>query len=112
MAANIQASRITAIAAGGWASVGFYIVEALQRNYASTEFAKDAIFIVAAVLLLLIPVSLFVAGPRYFSFGWRDMLRRSYWQEMRALAVRALWWLVGGVVGFGLVSLAELNYVV
>jgi hypothetical protein len=112
MAANIQASRTTAIAAGGWASVGFYLVEALQRNYASTEFAKDAIFIGAAVLLLFVPVSLFVAGPNFFRFGWRDMLGRSYWQEMRALAVRALWWLVGGMVGFGLIALAERIYAI
>lgn len=92
--------------------MGSYLVEALQQIYASTDFAKDAIFIGAAVLLLFVPVSLFVAGPQYFRFGWRDMLGRSYWQEMHALAARALWWLVGGVIGFGLVALVECTYAV
>lgn len=92
--------------------MGFYLVDALQQHYASTEFARDAIFVVAAVMLLFVPVSLFVAGPKYFGFGWRDMLARSYWQEVLAISVRLLWWLVGGVAGFALVALAERVYAI
>lgn len=90
--------------------MGFYFVDVLQQHYASTEFARDAIFIAAAILLLFVPVPLFVAGSKYFGFGWRDKLARSYWQELLAIFVRSLWWLVGGVAGFILVALAERVY--
>lgn len=105
---NIRATPKSAVLAGTWCALGMSAIELLQKHFAWDASDRDALFLVGAVVFLFIPALLFVAGPPFLRNGWKDMLSSRYWRELLAIGGRGLWWLLGGVIGFAILSLMEL----
>lgn len=80
-------------------------IESLQNHFARDSSGRNAAFILGVLVFLFVPVLLFVAGPSYLKTGWKDVLSSRYWRELRAVAIRGLWWLLGGAVGFAILWL-------
>lgn len=103
----ITATPKTALITGIWTAIGMPVVDTWLKHMASTPEIQNLIFFGAAVVFLFLPATLFVAGPQFFRFGYRDMLGKSFWLGFRAVGFRALCWFAGAIIGLCLFAVAE-----
>ena len=69
-----------------------------------TPEVKNLVFMISLVVLFFGSVLLFVVGAPYLAFGFKDLMRTSYWQSFGQVAVRSLLWLVGCGLGFAVLA--------
>jgi hypothetical protein len=105
---QIIATKVTAALTGAWTVMGMSTYVMWAEHQAPGATTNTVGFFLAALVFLLAPCILFVAGPQWFKFGLRDTFSAEYWKAFRQLGIRGLCWFFGGSA-FGAVYLPLLE---
>ena len=108
MKAPPSPSKVTALASGVLVGLVMPLQETLTKAFDASAQVQNIVFLFALTATFFGPVVLFVIGTRALSFGWRDLVARAYWAELRQITIRAIHWLIGVGVGFGILAALRL----
>ena len=61
-------------------------------------------FLIGLVFLFFGPVLIFVVGTAHLSIKSSAMLKHIYWASLGQVALRSVFWLLGGGLGFALLA--------
>lgn len=104
MKPRLQASRVSALLSGLAVGMGMPILDAVCHSLGLSHSAHRLVFVFGLVFLFFAPVLLFVAGTEHLSMKSREMAKLDYWRSLGKVAIRSVFWLIGGGLGFGLLS--------
>ena len=100
----LHASKVSALLSGVALGVGMPTMEALGHSVGLSQPAQNLAFVFGLVLLFFGPVLMFVVGTEHLSIKSREMLKHGYWASLGHVALRSVFWLVGGGLGFALLA--------
>ena len=106
-AMNIVATPKSAALTGAWTVLGMTAVDTWEKYHPVDAATHNVLFLIAATIFLFIPAAMFVAGPQYFRFGFKDLLRQEYWLALKSAAFRALCWFLGATAGLVLYAIVD-----
>ena len=107
MKPTLRASKVSALLSGLVLGLGMPAITAIGKALSLSAGAQNIAFIFGTIFLFFGPVILFVAGTEHLTIKSRDMLKHEYWSSLRHVAVRSIFWFVGGGLGFALLSAAN-----
>ncbi len=70
--------------------------------------SRSLLLLAVLALVFFVPVLLFVVGTQHLSLAAKDIATKPYWSSLRQVAVRGLFWLIGGGTAFALLSALRL----
>ncbi len=100
----IMPTRTTAFVSGLVLGLVMPLQEAAATALTLSPQARSLLLFAALALVFFVPVSLFVVGTQHLSLVAKDIATKPYWSSLRQVAVRGLFWLIGGGTAFALLS--------
>ena len=100
----LQATKFTALLSGTVLGIGMPTIETVGQTVGLSPSAQNLAFLAGLVFLFFGPVLIFVAGTDHLSLKSKEVLKSDYWVSLGQVALRSVFWLVGGALGFALLS--------
>ncbi len=99
-----RATKVSALLSGVLLSVGMPAVQAAGQFIGLSEQTQRLVYVLGLAVLFFVPVLVLVVGAEHLAIGSREMHKLTYWTSLKQVSVRGIFWLMGGALGFALLS--------